>query len=346
VTTYPKISIVTPSFNQGKYLEETILSVISQNYPNLEYIIIDGGSSDNSVEIIKKYEKYLSYWISEKDSGQSEAINKGIKKITGDVFNWLCSDDTLCPGSLHRIGKAFQEHPGLKCYAGGLHKFQGNETLEYYAPMLQGSLENTLRKRVVKQPSFFFSKVAIDSMGLLNEHLHYVMDADWLIKFLLLFGMDAVFEENDFVVANYRLHTDSKTITTIDKFTQEDASLLYSIAEHKGLKSYLYLLKVKKGTIENEFPKKLVENADRTLIEHLVFWFCLRKSTMIYEDTDFYFAKTFLSAIDTTKIELAEDELLCMEFLNKYVKNKSWFRYKISRAIEWRLKKQYLAPKT
>ena len=89
----PKISIVTPSFNQGQFLEETILSVLEQEYPNLEYIIIDGGSSDNSLNIIKQYEKKLSYWVSEPDNGQTHAINKGFSHATGEIFMWLNSDD-------------------------------------------------------------------------------------------------------------------------------------------------------------------------------------------------------------------------------------------------------------
>src|SRR3990172_6693239 len=108
---YPKISIVTPSFNQDQYLEETILSVINQNYPDLEYIIIDGGSTDNSIDIIKKYEKHLTFWVSEKDKGQCDAINKGLKKCTGDIFNWLNSDDHYFPGTLQKVAESFSQ-PG------------------------------------------------------------------------------------------------------------------------------------------------------------------------------------------------------------------------------------------
>jgi len=109
----PKISIVTPSFNQGQYIEETILSIVNQNYPNLEYIIIDGGSTDNTVEIIKKYEKHLAYWVSEKDKGQSEAINKGFRKATGDIVCWINSDDFFMPGSLLKVGERFAKDNSL-----------------------------------------------------------------------------------------------------------------------------------------------------------------------------------------------------------------------------------------
>jgi glycosyltransferase involved in cell wall biosynthesis len=96
---WPKISIVTPSYNQGKYIEETIRSVIMQGYPNLEYIVIDGGSTDNTVEIIKKYQNNISYWVSEKDKGQTHAINKGFEKATGDIVAYLNSDDVYMPYS-------------------------------------------------------------------------------------------------------------------------------------------------------------------------------------------------------------------------------------------------------
>src|SRR5437763_884238 len=108
--TFPKITVITPSYNQGKFLEETIVSVISQGYPNLEYMLIDGGSTDNSIDIIKKYRTYFSYWISEKDSGQSEAINKGLKKATGEIISWLNSDDLYTAGCLQHVAEHFAKH--------------------------------------------------------------------------------------------------------------------------------------------------------------------------------------------------------------------------------------------
>jgi glycosyltransferase involved in cell wall biosynthesis len=104
----PKITVVTPSYNQAQFLEQTILSVIGQEYPNLEYILMDGGSKDGSVEIIKKYEQHFTYWQSEKDNGQGAAINAGFAKATGDILCWLNSDDLFMPGTLLKIGRMFQ----------------------------------------------------------------------------------------------------------------------------------------------------------------------------------------------------------------------------------------------
>src|SRR5688572_23620138 len=108
---WPRISIVTPSYNQGIFLEETLRSILLQNYADLELIVIDGGSKDNSVEIIKKYEPWITYWISEKDNGQSDAINKGFKKASGEIVAWINSDDLLTPGSLHKVAEYFTALP-------------------------------------------------------------------------------------------------------------------------------------------------------------------------------------------------------------------------------------------
>src|SRR5437016_13438199 len=109
---WPRISIITPSYNQGRFIEETIRSVLLQGYPNLEYLIIDGGSSDESVEIITKYSPWLAYWVSEKDHGQSDAINRGLRRATGEVVAWLNSDDVPQENSLSTVGHYFAENPG------------------------------------------------------------------------------------------------------------------------------------------------------------------------------------------------------------------------------------------
>jgi len=112
--TQPKISVVTPSFNQGQYLEETIRSVLDQGYPNLEYFVMDGGSTDDSVEIIRKYADRLTGWVSEPDGGQMHAINKGFARATGDIMAWLNSDDKYCPWTFNVIGRIFAGLPEVR----------------------------------------------------------------------------------------------------------------------------------------------------------------------------------------------------------------------------------------
>jgi glycosyltransferase involved in cell wall biosynthesis len=115
---WPKISIITPSYNQGQYLEETLRSVLLQGYPNLDFHVIDGGSLDDSVDIIRKYEPWLTSWVSERDGGQSDAINKGFSRCSGEIVNWTCSDDYLTPNSLLTVGSTFLREPEADVVAG------------------------------------------------------------------------------------------------------------------------------------------------------------------------------------------------------------------------------------
>ena len=179
----PKISIITPSFNQGQFIEETILSVINQDYPNLEYIIIDGGSTDKSIEIIKKYEKYLTYWVSEKDRGQTHAINKGLKRTAGEIVNWLNADDLLASRSLHIVAEEFVKTPGADIYYGdftfiderGEVLFSRKSPPYSFSALLYG-------RQLSSQPAVFFKRHVLKQVGYLDESIAFCMDTEFWIR--------------------------------------------------------------------------------------------------------------------------------------------------------------------
>ncbi|RPI75327.1 MAG: glycosyltransferase [Desulfobacteraceae bacterium] len=181
---WPKISIITPSLNQAAFLEQTIRSVLLQGYPDIEYIIIDGGSTDQSLPIIKKYEKWLAYWISEPDQGQSQAVNKGIQRAHGDILAWLNSDDYYLPGTLHVIAEQFLLHPQAGAWAGGGRQIDaetGKVLWERLPPLL--GFEDILNwdRYYLPQPSCFLNRKLLGPRLFLNEQYHMQMDFDlWL----------------------------------------------------------------------------------------------------------------------------------------------------------------------
>jgi glycosyltransferase involved in cell wall biosynthesis len=177
----PKITIITPSFNQGHFIEETICSILDQKYSNLEYIIMDGGSKDNTVEVIKKYEKHITYWVSEKDKGQSDAINKGFRMATGDVINWLNSDDYYEKDALWKVADAFSD-PSTNVYL-GISRIFGNKG-EFFSTgtdVYADNLEKTIGWARIDQPETFFRKSCLDTIGFLDQQFHFIMDKElWI----------------------------------------------------------------------------------------------------------------------------------------------------------------------
>ena len=183
MVSFPKISIVTPSYNQGTFLEETIQSILSQDYPNLEYIIIDGGSTDNSVEIIKKYEQHISYWVSEKDKGQTNAISKGFAKATGEICNWINSDDVLAPNALKTIANAFIENPNVDFVHGKNGIIDSESKLTEWTQHPKDNLEiQYFYGMPYGQQACFFTKRIYDKVGGLNEKISFSMDFDLYTK--------------------------------------------------------------------------------------------------------------------------------------------------------------------
>jgi glycosyltransferase involved in cell wall biosynthesis len=172
----PLVSIITPSFNQARYLEATIQSVLSQDYAPIEYLLIDGGSTDDSVEIIKKYEDRFAYWVSEKDNGQAEAINKGLIRAKGEIVAWLNSDDYYLTHTISAVVKIFEENPGVVMVYGDMlavdEQGQTINVLKYK----QLSLEDLLCFQIIGQPSVFFRRAVLEKTGLLDTSFHFLLD--------------------------------------------------------------------------------------------------------------------------------------------------------------------------
>lgn len=206
----PKITIITPSYNQGEFLEKTILSVLGQNYRELEYIIIDGGSTDNSVEIIKKYSSYLKYWISEKDKGQAHALNKGLRLASGDIIGWINSDDYYDKNVFQKVSQLYSD-PGFDLLSGSCtmidEKLKVIQRLE--TPTINfGTLLKYWKPHFCPpQPSIFFRKEVFQTLGFLDESLHFGMDYDYWIRAAQQFRF-TVIPEN---LSYYMIHTNSKT---------------------------------------------------------------------------------------------------------------------------------------
>lgn len=217
----PIVTIVTPSFNQARFLEKTIQSVLGQDYPQIEYIIIDGGSTDGSVDIIKKYETHLKYWVSEPDAGQSNAINKGFAKAAGRIFAWLNSDDLLAPSAVKVAAYYLMNYPDIGLvYGDRLHiDAKGNVIGLNQGPSFK---QNMFKRNVtLPQETVFFKKEVFEKAGGLDESLHFAMDFDLWYKMNKITNIRHL----PFFMGFFREHESAKSVTV--HRTIESDSLRY-----------------------------------------------------------------------------------------------------------------------
>jgi glycosyltransferase involved in cell wall biosynthesis len=207
----PTVTIVTPSFNQGRFLQETLRSVLLQGYPDLEYIVLDGGSTDDSRSILERYDAFLSHWESAPDAGQSDALNRGFNRASGEIVGWVNSDDLLSPGAISASVQALMAAPDAGFSYGDWALIDADSRVTGYETPPQVTNAGLLDRlqSYVAQPTLFFRKSALDEVGLLDPDLHLIMDFDLLLRLTTRFeGVRATGE-----IARFRLHSDAKTPT-------------------------------------------------------------------------------------------------------------------------------------
>lgn len=272
----PLISIITPSFNQGQFIEQTILSVINQGYHNLEYIIIDGGSTDGTLDIIKKYEQHLKYWVSKKDKGQADAINKGLQYCTGEIFNWINSDDYLAEGALLKIAERFR-NPGTGAVAGTVINFKETgerETLINRNISIEGILSPDY-DYIYHQPGVWLRMDIMKKVGKFRRDYHYCFDQEYMLRYLL---MNKEIEYLPETLAYFRQHPSSKSEKYAARFFWDFIKMYKEFWKANRKTSYSLLAKEKYKRQEWPLLQQLVgqQYKNRPGAFFTALWFIIR----------------------------------------------------------------------
>ncbi len=220
----PKISIVVPSFNQGRFIAATLQSIVDQNYPKLQLIVVDGGSKDETVEVIKQYAAHIDWWVSEPDSGQTAAINKGFGRSSGEIMAWINSDDLAAPGSLFRVADWFAAHPETDVVYGDrlLIDENGDEVSRWILPSHSRRVLDWAD--FIPQETLYWRRSAWNLVGArLDESFRFAMDWDFLLR---LSSKQVNFEHLPFFLGMFRVHQNQKTSSQMTSVGQQEMQIL------------------------------------------------------------------------------------------------------------------------
>ena len=216
---FPKLTVITPSYNQGAYLERTILSVLNQQYPNIEYMIVDGGSTDESVEVIKKYEKYLTWWVSEKDKGQVDAINKALSRATGDYITFQNSDDVYFPGTFKRFGEAALRHRSDILF-GDLYMITPDDEVTEILKTTSYDFDcQVLEGMQIHNQSLFFKRSLVEQYGKFDESYRFAFDYEFITRYTSHAATSVRKVEG--LAGALRVHPDAKSSTIASVGSEE-----------------------------------------------------------------------------------------------------------------------------
>jgi glycosyltransferase involved in cell wall biosynthesis len=296
---FPLVSIVTPSYNQGQYIRETIESVLTQDYPNIEYWVIDGGSTDSTLDILRSYNHDPRFdWISESDKGQSDAINKGWSRCHGEILAWLGSDDLYYPGAITSQVNYLLSHPDVDAvYSDAVYiSSDGQPTRVYWSRNF--SQHELLRICYIPQPTTFLRRSLVEGTGPLDVSLHHALDYDYWLRACLR----GTFAYSPGKIAKYRLHADSKTVAQSTKFNPEIERIVTRFFKQENVPQEI---RQKRKTLLADLMLEIAINFARS--HHLTDsarYFCRSLQYSLLRPRDFWLILNWLQAL--TRLPIAD----------------------------------------
>ncbi|PKN97456.1 MAG: glycosyltransferase [Chloroflexi bacterium HGW-Chloroflexi-4] len=244
----PLVTIVTPSYNQARFLEQTMRSVLDQNFPNVEYLVVDGGSTDGSVDLIQKYSKRIKWWVSEKDNGQAEAINKGFARAKGEIIAWINSDDYYMPGAIAEAVKALSDHPKVGMVFGNVRVVDENEKVLNQLAYGDWGLSDLMSFHIIGQPAVFMRRDVLERAGHLDQTYHLLLDHHLWIRLARESGMLYI----PALWASAHYHEDCKNLAMASNFGSEAMRIVKWMQSSEQYK-----------TLFQQQSKKIIAGAER-----------------------------------------------------------------------------------
>ena len=327
----PRITIITPSFQQAAYLEECLHSLHDQGYPELEHIVVDGGSTDGSKAILERWSPRLAAWWSEPDGGQSAAINKGLAHATGEVFAWLNSDDLLLPGALDAVAQAFADDPELLLLTAPRlrREADGSEVL-LPADVVTDEVASFVRPQVSQQ-STFIRMDAVKALGGVEARLHHVMDLELWWQLLFRHGVSHM-RTLERPLSVFRMHGESKSSTAQQRFVSETAWVLHGLCLQVGATALAGVL-ASGHECSGTLRPFAVDPAQRGRVEHMTLAFLLRWHRHLFTAAEFRMMRGLRTLINSGAIDL-HDLGAAWRNVDQELNVPGWWAYRLRR--KWR----------